>query len=539
MRRVEQTRLQASLPPGPTAAAQPSLAALKLLSALERNSDKITATWAAKSAALPRSHYRLQPRDLLIRWGREILSAIGRYLRTGSHKVLDDELTNMTAERLRRGFDIGEVQEAFLLLKEVALPFICEDPEGVQEAITELDLCMRYMVSRFGHQYSEAIRRDLEAQHRRIALMLDMAQTASSSLQLEEVLTKVANGMAAAVGARHCGIYLYDAVRNVLVPHAGIGTDSLEQGEEFLRLELDPVKEPLIRELIERKRPAVCADVQNDPCVSWETARLMGVKSVLAVPLAMSDRMVGAALISTFVSQRTFTYEEIELAQGIASATALAIENARLFRKAEETAVMEERARLARELHDSVTQSIYSITLYAEAAHTMLQAGEGNVALEHLRELQETAREALAEMRLLVFELRPPLLEKEGLVDALEARLDTVEARAGFKTELRIEGERELPFATAEQLYHIVQEALNNVIKHARAQNVKVRLKFGADYVMLEVTDDGVGFVRIGVPEKGGLGLRGMEERVQRVGGKLDIQSNPGQGTCVRVTLKL
>ena len=136
----------------------------------------------------------------------------------------------------------------------------------------------------------------------------------------------------------------------------------------------------------------------------------------------------------------TFSEEEISLAMAIGSQAALAIENARLRAQAEQTAAFAERNRLARELHDSVTQSLYSVTLYAEAAARLLQGGQTTEAAGHLRELGTTAREALREMRLLIFELSPPALETGSLADALQTRLDAVEARGGMSVSFCVEG---------------------------------------------------------------------------------------------------
>jgi signal transduction histidine kinase len=201
-----------------------------------------------------------------------------------------------------------------------------------------------------------------------------------------------------------------------------------------------------------------------------------------------------------------------------------------------ERAVAAERSRLARELHDSVTQALYSVTLYAGAARLALGAEKHDVVSENLEELHNMAREAMIDMRMLIFELHPPALEEEGLVAALQARLAAVESRARLQTEIRVEGERRLPLVVEEELFRVALEALNNVIKHARAQRVTVDLSFGGDDVCLEITDDGVGFDPVAAGDSGGMGLPGMAERVQHIGGNLAIESAPGDGTTVRAT---
>jgi signal transduction histidine kinase len=142
---------------------------------------------------------------------------------------------------------------------------------------------------------------------------------------------------------------------------------------------------------------------------------------------------------------REFSDQDVQLLTSIGDQIGVAVENARLYEQAQQVAVVEERQRLARELHDSVTQALYGVTLYSEAAAGHLALGHMDRAAEHLQELQGTAQEALAEMRLLIFELRPPILEELGLVATLQARLKAVEGRAGLRTEFKTNLEERLP----------------------------------------------------------------------------------------------
>jgi signal transduction histidine kinase len=205
----------------------------------------------------------------------------------------------------------------------------------------------------------------------------------------------------------------------------------------------------------------------------------------------------------------------------------------------QDLAVLEERQRLARDLHDSVAQAIYSITLHAEAARRQLSAGDLRVTAEYLHELQDAAQEALEEMRRLIFELRPPILEQAGLAAALQARLDAVEGRSKLETELIVEGAGELPAPVEQALYRIAQEALNNTLKHARARRVSVTLRHMGARVVLELSDDGAGFDPAAASQAGRLGLRGIAERVAQLDGRVQIDSAPGKGTRLRVELPL
>jgi signal transduction histidine kinase len=201
----------------------------------------------------------------------------------------------------------------------------------------------------------------------------------------------------------------------------------------------------------------------------------------------------------------------------------------------EELAVIEERNRLARDLHDSVTQALYGLTLSAEAAARQIAAGELDAAGAQVRDVQETAQQALKEMRLLIFELRPPVLEEEGLAAALRERLQSVEGRVGVATSLAVEGDGRLPPTVEAELDRITQEALNNALKHAQAHQIAVQLRQDERIVALEIVDDGIGFDLGATWSRGGMGLRGMAERAARLGGQLAIDSRPGKGTRVRV----
>ena len=206
----------------------------------------------------------------------------------------------------------------------------------------------------------------------------------------------------------------------------------------------------------------------------------------------------------------------------------------RLRRQAEDLAVLQERQRLARELHDSVTQSLYGISLHAEAATRALSSGNSEPVASNLREIRDTTRDALGEMRLLLFELRAPILQEQGLAAALRARLQVVEARSGLATTFEAQEKERLAPEQEQELYRVAQEALNNVLKHAHAGRVDVRLVVTDARATLEVADDGVGF-EPGAAGGQGFGLPGMRERVERLGGSLCIDSAPGAGTRVHV----
>ena len=203
-----------------------------------------------------------------------------------------------------------------------------------------------------------------------------------------------------------------------------------------------------------------------------------------------------------------------------------------------EQAVIAERNRLAGDLHDSVTQELYGIVLHADAAKGQLNAGQTSKAIAYLDEIKAAGKEGLAEMKLAIFELRPPILEKEGLADALEARLYAVEKRAGVTAEFQNSIDERLSLHIEDGLYRIAQEALNNILKHAHAQHIWVALRQDGHMVTLEIKDDGRGFDLESAKSSGGMGLSNISERVGKLGGKLIIESQPAGGTCIIVEVR-
>lgn len=201
-------------------------------------------------------------------------------------------------------------------------------------------------------------------------------------------------------------------------------------------------------------------------------------------------------------------------------------------------AAQEERQRLARDLHEAVTQSLYSASLMAEAARRHSSTADLSTTGEYVVRLSELSQQALRQLRLLVYGLRPTVLEQEGLVGALRHRLEAVEQRAGIQARLIDEGDGAIPPAAQNELFLIAQEALNNSLKHAAASAVTVTVGTAPDSVWLEVRDNGRGF-ELDNGQANGLGLNSLRERMAKLGGRLAIESAPGGGTVVRAQLAL
>lgn len=215
----------------------------------------------------------------------------------------------------------------------------------------------------------------------------------------------------------------------------------------------------------------------------------------------------------------------------------MAIENYRLRLKAGEIATIQERQRVARELHDAVSQSLYSLTLFARSGRDALEVGDQAKVLDNLEQLETNSLSALREMRLLLYQLRSLALEEGGLVEAIESRFNLVERRSGIQANIDKDDRIKLTGQIEQELFRLVTEALNNSLKHAGASQVSVNIQPEDSLIVLEVWDNGSGFDPIQAYP--GMGLQNMRERVSALGGRFELSSQPGSGTRIRVEIPL
>jgi two-component system nitrate/nitrite sensor histidine kinase NarX len=284
------------------------------------------------------------------------------------------------------------------------------------------------------------------------------------------------------------------------------------------------------------KEPLVLADLPKywSDHGEFEVAQEQTHKALLGIPLAIGDELYGG-LLMFYSHVREFSHDDLELGFTFADQAALAIANNRLRERVRETAAATERSRLARELHDAVTQTLFSASLIAETLSPTWESDptEGRQLLKDLRQL---TRGALAEMRTLLMELRPATLEEAILSDLLNQLSEAFVGRTGIPVQANVNSSCQLPVNVRIALYRIAQESLNNVVKHARADNVEMILEDCSDDegVNLTIRDDGRGFDPSDVPGHR-LGLEIIKERAQAIEAELAINSAPGEGTSVSV----
>ena len=279
-------------------------------------------------------------------------------------------------------------------------------------------------------------------------------------------------------------------------------------------------------------RTRVLADPLYGPV--HDSVREAPWEGAIVVPLVYGGRVLGA--LNTYYLPGIKPNEaEINFLLAIADQASVAAEKARLFEEAQGKAALEERQRLARELHDSVSQAIFSIALHARTARALL-GRDPSRAIEPVEHIFSLSQAAMAEMRALIFELRPESLENEGLVAALVKQAAALRARHAVEVNTSLCEEPSIPIELKEVLYRIGQEAAHNTVKHARATHIDILMICTGERITLQVIDDGIGFDTSG-QFPGHLGLQSMRERVARAGGTLLIESLPGKGTTVTASI--
>ena len=381
----------------------------------------------------------------------------------------------------------------------------------------------------------------------RLALIARIGHIITADLALDDLLDRAAEAIHELLGYPNVDIPLvHPRDPETLVVRARGGAYKRHiAGEDRL-----PITQGIMGAAVRERRVQLVNDISKDPRYVKPTGAVE-VKAELAVPIVLGEHVLGVLNVE---SGGSFDQEDATSLQIIADHLAVAIRNARLFESAQALAVLEERERLSRDLHDSVTQMLFSVTLVAQSLIPTWRQdrAEGEARAQRLLTL---SRLALAEMRALIADLRLDVpahdslqgvapvglsrVRKEGLPAALRGYAEEISDGA-LEVVLELDGYRPQPFEREEALFRIGQEALNNVVKHAGARTVRIGLRQDRDGIHLRVKDDGSGFdpaKLAGAGQAGGLGLVGMRERANALRGELRFESEPGKGAAVTVTV--
>ncbi|MEN9933476.1 MAG: hypothetical protein RLZZ387_55 [Chloroflexota bacterium] len=378
------------------------------------------------------------------------------------------------------------------------------------------------------YQEAQLLAEQVRRRNKYLEVINTLARMAVSTLDLSRLLTSVTEAIQQGFGYGHVELYVVNEASQEVELVAQSGPEEpIEIG----------YRQSLAKGLIGRAYHTGATvrvdDVSCEPDYFVNT--LVHTRSELCVPIVASGRVLA---VLNLESRRPAAFNEEDTAtlETAADVLASAIENARLYQRAQEAAVLEERSRLARDLHDSISQQLFSMTLTAQAARAQLEKNPTRTASQ-LERLQETASAALAEMRALIFQLRPPGLSEQGLIATLQQHVAMLRRREGLTIDLFVSGEEYDTRGIEQVMYRIAQEALNNVVKHAGACQVEVSLNIQPEEVMMSIVDDGRGFevsTAAGGQERH-LGLVSMRERAAELGGRLELRSRPGEGTQITV----
>jgi len=348
---------------------------------------------------------------------------------------------------------------------------------------------------------------------------------------VDSVLQRIVHTARELVGARYAALGVPDGQGNF----ARFITSGMTE-EEIEAMGPLPRTHGLLGSTLESQESFRTADIKRDPRFrGWWPAAHPLMASFLGVPIVARGAVVGAFYLTDKEGTSEFSVEDQELIELLAPHAAVAMENARLHERSRELSIVEERNRLARELHDSLVQKLFGVVLAAQSAGTLLERDSG-AAREQVERVGELAQEAVAELRSLVFQLRPAEIETEGLGAALRKHVDVLREAHEADISLELRGEPRLRFGVDDEVFRIAQESLQNALRHSGARRIDVRLDEDAGGLRLVVADDGSGFE----PGEAGLrsrrlGLTSMEERARALGGRLAIESAPGAGTTIEL----
>lgn len=369
----------------------------------------------------------------------------------------------------------------------------------------------------------------LTSRNEQLALLNQILSALSSSLELEEILNKTLALLMAHFQVEAGEIFLMeqDSETLRLVLHRG------EAAEAFWTRTRYKIGEGMVGKAAQTLEPIINNHLEQDELVTRQAVVDAGFKQITCIPLTTRGEVVGVLTIATR-NRKAISKSGLQLLMSVAAGAGTAIENAQLHSNVRRLAVLEERERIGMDLHDGTIQSIYGVGLALENARMLLRENP-QVAEDRLQKAMEDLNHTIRDIRNYILDLRPRQLHGEGLIEGL-GRLIT-EFRQNTKLEVNLAGPKEpltdLTQVNAMSLFHICQEALANIAKHAKASKVSIDLWATSERILLEVSDDGQGFELDKANKTVGHGLANMQTRVQNVGGDLDISSAPGEGTSI------
>lgn len=379
---------------------------------------------------------------------------------------------------------------------------------------------------------------DARSNLRDLTIIYEMSQQLSQARTTDETL-RIALHTLAEHSRYRCTIALLEFDHVSEKPTHFFVPFTYQPGEGIIELnEFVPTSEDDLNELLDAGHTIAIPDVSKDdrvPVFLQQEQMAVGRPALALIPLVAGRRRIGN-LILTHTQPEPWIHSELRLFRLAANLIAISVENTRQFQREHEMTALEERQRLARDLHDSVTQLIFSVMLMAQSVGTAYKrdAEEGERRIARMMELSQ---QALTEMRALLTELRPVSPVENGLIPAIRQHIERIAARENIVITFQEQNYTAQARHTEEALYRIIQEALNNTLKHAHATHAEITLERQQGQIRLSICDDGRGLEMDKLPphQTGQFGLQGIRERVARLGGTVALESRPGQGTTLQI----
>jgi len=361
------------------------------------------------------------------------------------------------------------------------------------------------------------------------------AQAITSELSLEHVLRKIAEAAQDLIQARYAALGVHDGYGNL----SRFITAGIEP-QTYDKIGPLPAGRGLLGILLHRGQSLIINDMANHPQAAGFPAHHPTMRSLLGVPIFSKTALIGAFYLADKKDGSEFNEIDQQLIEMLAYHAAIAIENARLYKQTQRLAILEERDRFARDLHDGIIQSTYGVGLSLENVKAAIDP-QNQEAVGMINLALKSMAQVITDLRNYIFDLRPQALKDKGLLARLEGLVTELKINTTLDIEAMLDPDINafLNENQVSHIFHITHEALANVVRHAKARKVNLSLTRNSDRVILKIEDDGVGFEPPTLVSHGHHGLANIQERASLLDAELKIDSEPGQGTCLTLTLSV
>jgi signal transduction histidine kinase len=460
-------------------------------------------------------------------WG-----TVGLLNHTDEYQWAEDELLLLgaTAELITSSLKLWRAEEQLLNLNDQLEQQVEERTAELSNSIAKLEkeVAKRKQAEREIQQMVELLEQRVADRSRELAALYDMTILFTEAQNLTDILTPALHNICNSVDGDAIAVHILDADNNQLQLAAQL---SLRDWDQLQQVALVPVFADWLQQA---DRPEMLVGFTNTHPVLPPEILPSRYQTYFSIALRVRNEVIG--LLGVYREQeRPFSVQNVSFLITMAEQLGIIIQNHRLQEQSRYMVRVIERQQLARELHDSVAQRIYSLNLFARAGQDAIADGDLEDTRLRLEQVEENALYTLREMRLLLYQLRPLALENQTLLDAIEERFALVERRLGIEAVIEANVALELTETLEEDLYFIITEALNNSLKHARATRVELHFEGRNDHLLVTIRDNGRGFDP--QQQQPGLGMENLCLRATKINGLIDLESAVGQGTTIRLTI--